>query len=130
VALWWPHTHGEPALHELSLIVDGEGTSAAVDAGRVGFRRLEAAEDPGLSLSVNGIPLFCRGGSLIPDAVTLDRPDGAVQMLLERTRDAGMNMVRLSGVGTYANDTLLALCDELGLLVWQDFPFANLDYPI
>jgi beta-mannosidase len=128
--LWWPHTHGEPALHRVCLTVHAGGQSAAIDAGRIGFRTLQVTDEPGLSLSVNGVQVFCRGGSLIPDAVTLDLPDERLRALLEQARDAGVNMIRLSGVGTYGSDAFFGLCDELGLLVWQDFPFANLDYPI
>jgi beta-mannosidase len=129
-ALWWPHTHGEPALYDVSLVVAGEDDAVAVPCGPVGFRSVTARDEPGLALDVNGVPLFCRGGSLLPDAVTVDPPAAKLRTLLERCRDAGMNMLRLSGVGTYGSEELYRLCDELGLLVWQDFPFANLDYPI
>ncbi|TML67167.1 MAG: glycoside hydrolase family 2 protein [Actinobacteria bacterium] len=130
VALWWPHTHGAPALHRVELVVEADDRSAVIDAGRVGFRALAFSDDPGLSVTVNGVRVFCRGGSLIPDAVTLDHPAETLRVLLERSRDAGLNMIRLSGVGTYGSDSFFDLCDELGLLVWQDFAFANLDYPI
>ncbi len=129
-ALWWPHTHGTPALHEVELVVSGGGWSASHDCGRVGFRSLEATDEPGLALSLNGVPMFCRGGALLPDAVTVDPTSDRLRQTLERCRDAGMNMIRLSGVGTYGSDDFFAACDELGLLVWQDFPFANLDYPV
>ena len=130
VDLWWPHTHGTPSLHAVELIVDGNGRSATIDAGSVGFRALAVTDDPGPALAVNGVPVFCRGGSLLPDAVTLDHPVEELRALLERVRQAGLNMIRLSGVGTYGDETLFDLCDELGLLVWQDFAFANLDYPV
>jgi len=130
VALWWPHTHGEPVLHRVELIVGGAESTALIDGGYVGFRTIEATEEPGLELTVNGVRVFCRGGSLIPDAVTLDRPDEELRALLGQARDAGLNMIRLSGVGTYGSDGFFDACDELGLLAWQDFPFANLDYPV
>ena len=129
--LWWPHTHGAPARYTAELVVEGgAGGSVVIDAGRVGFRTIEATTGPGLALAVNGVPVFCRGGSLLPDAVTLDPPEEALRERLVRARDAGMNMIRLSGVGTYGSEAFYELCDELGLLVWQDFAFANLDYPI
>ena len=126
VARWWPHTHGEPALHGVRVELDG---TVGLDWGRIGFRELDTSNDPGLVVSVNGVPVFCRGGALMPDLVTLDLSGERLRSVLTRTRDAGMNMIRLSGVTTYASDELLALCDELGLLLWQDFPFASLDYP-
>ena len=66
----------------------------------------------------------------MPDIVTCDLSGERLRSILISARDAGMNMIRLSGVTTYASDELLALCDELGLLLWQDFPFASMDYPI
>ena len=127
--LWWPHTHGEPSLHDIRLVLSDGHRDAEVARDRVGFRALEAQDDPGLALAVNGTPVFCRGGSLLPHALAVDQPPHELRALLTSFRDAGMNTIRLSGVGVYGSDDLLHLCDELGLLVWQDFAFANLDYP-
>ncbi len=110
VELWWPHTHGEPVLHEVR--VNGE------PAGRVGFRSLSGL------LAVNGVPVFCRGALWTPV------PEGEVRATLEAARDAGMNMIRIPGTGAYETPEFWDACDELGLLVWQDFMFANYDYPI
>ena len=126
---WWPHTHGRPALYDVSLTLADDRGNATFDCGRVGFRMLEAEGDPGLALSVNGRPIFCRGANLLPDAIDVDLRGDQLRRLLELVRDAGMNMIRLSGVGVYGSDELYGLCDELGILVWQDFPFASLDYP-
>jgi beta-mannosidase len=109
---WWPHTHGTPVLYPVTLRVG----DAAVDAGRVGFRTIE-----GLPLRVNGVPVFARGAIWTPDA--------APRASLERMRDAGMNMVRVAGTTAYETEEFHDLCDELGILVWQDLMFANLDYP-
>ncbi len=144
VVPWWPHTHGEPALYEARLIVstaDGSEGGAArhvVDLGRVGFRSLAygAAEhdDPeheGLDLHVNGVRVFARGAVWTPiDAVGLAPSSEALRAALEQVREAGMNMLRVSATGAYESEAFYDLCDELGLLVWQDFMFANLDYPI
>jgi beta-mannosidase len=119
-ARWWPHTHGEPALHEVEVLVGGD----VVDRRRVGFRAIGRGDPDGLDLRVNGVPVFCRG------AVWTPAPGGDVRAALERVRDAGMNMVRLPGTGVYETEEFHATCDELGILVWQDFMFANMDYPI
>jgi len=133
VSLWWPHTHGEPALYAAELQVRGGDAVCVLEAGRVGFRHLEARgelERDGLALAVNEVPVFARGavwtplGLLAPHA-SEDRLRGALGLVVE----AGMNMVRVPGIAGYESPTFYDLCDELGILVWQDFMLANLDYP-
>jgi beta-mannosidase len=129
-ALWWPHTHGDPALHALEIRRGGE----VVATRRVGFRALGWADDiprDGLDLQVNGTPLWVRGAVWTPaDLVSMAPPADALRALLERVRDAGMNMVRVVGTAAYEPPAFFDLCDELGILVWQDLMFANLDYPV
>jgi beta-mannosidase len=127
VARWWPHTHGSPTLHELVLELDGE----PVMTRRVGFRDLswspEIAE-AGLELRVNGVPLFARGAVWTPpDLIGMAPGAEELRRLLERVRDAGMNMLRIPGTAAYESPRFHDLCDELGILVWQDLMFANLD---
>jgi beta-mannosidase len=137
VARWWPHTHGEPHLHDVRLLLDGE-RRLSIDAGRVGFRALKFGagdehdlEREGLDLHVNGTRVFARGALWTGvETVGLSPTRGQLRAELERVRDAGMNMLRLPGTGAYESDAFHDLCDELGILVWQDFMFANLDYPI
>lgn len=129
VAPWWPHTHGTPALHDVRARVG----DSAIDLGRVGFRSIEVdrgTDGQGFALAINGTRVFCRGACWSSaDIVSLPGTSAAYGPWLERMRDAGMNMVRIGGTMTYESDAFFALCDELGLLVWQDFMFANLDYP-
>ncbi|HEY5192246.1 MAG TPA: hypothetical protein VIJ39_00060 [Solirubrobacteraceae bacterium] len=138
VARWWPHTHGEPVLHDVRLRVSSAQTSTLVDAGRIGFRDLKFGatsghdvEQDGLDLHVNGIRVFARGAVWTPiDPIGLSPSAEELRTELVRVREAGMNMLRLPGTGAYETSTFHDLCDELGILVWQDFMFANLDYPI
>ncbi len=110
----------------------------SVATRRVGFRSLAAgptsAHDvlrDGLDLHINGVRVFARGCVWTPpNFVTLECSETELRGALEQVRDAGMNMLRLPGTGTYETDGFHDLCDELGILVWQDFMFANLDYPI
>ena len=130
VELWWPHTHGAPALHALTVTVDG-----VVRAQRqIGFRSLGWAPDirrDGLDLHVNGVPVFARGAVWTPaDLVGMAPTQEELRAVLERARDAGMNMLRLVGTGAYESAAFHDLCDELGILVWQDLMFANVDYPL
>ncbi|MBS1675917.1 MAG: glycoside hydrolase family 2 protein [Actinobacteria bacterium] len=135
---WWPHTHGEPVLHTVRLRVTGSAGEVGIEAGRVGFRELAAGPTPGhdvladgLDLHLNGVRVFARGAVWTPDDFVGLAPDGErLRAALERVRDAGMNMVRIPGTAAYETPAFHDLCDELGILVWQDFMFANFDYPI
>ncbi|MCW2984032.1 MAG: glycoside hydrolase family 2 protein [Conexibacter sp.] len=125
VQRWWPHTHGVPVLHDVALVIDGE----RIGLGRTGFRALSPgpgfdADRDALALAVNGVGVFARGAVWTPVAEDEVRPT------LETLRDAGCNMVRLPGIGVPETPEFHDLCDELGMLVWQDFTYANLDYPI
>jgi len=137
-ARWWPHTHGEPALHSAVLRVECAGSELVADLGRVGFRRLAAGQEDGreiefegLDLHVNGVRVFARGAVWTPaDPVGLAPDEEALRRALEQVRDAGMNMLRIPGTSAYESPLFHDLCDELGILVWQDFMFANFDYPV
>lgn len=131
VALWWPHTHGDQPLYDVSWQVTIDGTERAIDCGRAGFRSLSLDTANGaFSLSVNNVPIFCRGACWTPlDVVTLAAPAAAIREALDGVRAAGMNMVRVAGTMVYEDDHFYDLCDELGILVWHDFMFANMDYP-
>lgn len=138
VARWWPHTHGTPELYRARLLLGGGGAPLVLEAGRVGFRELSSGPTPahdverdGLDLHINGQRVFARGAVWTSaDPVGLNPDDGVLRRYLERARDAGMNMLRVSGIGAYETERFHDLCDELGILVWQDLMFANLDYPL
>ena len=129
VARWWPHTHGTPTLYDVAVFVG----SQTFDLGRVGFRTIavdRGVDGKDFGLVVNGEPTFCRGACwTTADIVALPFSREAYLPLLTLARDAGMNMIRIGGTMGYEGDAFYALCDELGLLVWQDFAFSNFDYP-
>jgi beta-mannosidase len=132
VAVWWPCTHGEQVLHDVVLRI---GDSVLAER-RVGFRLLEPGagydvDEAPLALSVNGVEVFARGAVWTPpDFVRVASDRETLRRALQRMRAASLNMVRLPGTGAYESAEFHELCDELGLLVWQDFMFANFDYPI
>ena len=128
---WWPHTHGDPRLLPCRLELDLGGERAEIDCGRVGLRELALdTRDGGVRFVVNGVPVFCRGAVWTPlDILRLRATPGELRRALGALRDAGANMVRVGGTMAYESDAFYALCDELGLMVWQDFMFANMDYP-
>jgi len=132
VPRWWPHTHGAPQLLPCRLEIERAGEWRTIDCGALGFRelRLDTSEG-GVRFVVNGVPVFCRGACWMPlDVTSLRASRAQLREALEGLRDAGANMVRVGGTGVYESADFYRLCDELGLLVWQDFMFANMDYPL
>ncbi len=130
---WWPHTHGSQPLYYVGARLTVDDGIEALDLGRVGFRTLTIdsdADGDGFGLIVNGTPLFSRGVCWTPpDIVSLSSDLATYRAAIEQLRQAGLNMIRIPGVMTYETDAFYDLCDELGMLLWQDFMFANMDYP-
>lgn len=136
---WWPNGAGEPALYdwEAALIVDG--TVADHASGKFGFRTVRVTENPfrpesgpGFSyeLVVNGHPVFIKGANWVPvELWPATADDRKYRRLLQLARDAGFNMLRVWGGGIYERDIFYELCDEYGIMVWQDFMFASNAYP-
>ena len=131
-APWWPHTHGAQPLYEPTVVLQLGAQEIRVRGGKLGFRQLALHTGAGddFALHLNGVPIFCRGACWTPlDIVSLGASPSSYRQALETVRDAGMNMLRLPGNLLYEDPAFYALCDELGILVWQDFMFANMDYP-
>ncbi len=129
--LWWPHTHGTPCLLDCKVVLESASGRHEFPAGRVGFRRIEIRSDPGFAIQVNGEPVYCRGACwTTSDIFTLSGTEDSLRHDLLLARDAGMNMLRIGGTMTYESEAFYRLCDELGILIWQDFMFANMDYPV
>ncbi len=129
--LWWPHTHGEPALYAIAIEATQAGQPFAIDLGRSGFRDIEIERDNGdFAVRVNGVDIFCRGACWTPlDVVSLAASREDYAAAVAQAVAAGMNMLRISGTMTYEDDALLDALDAQGVLLWQDLMFANMDYP-
>ncbi|MDQ6697954.1 MAG: glycoside hydrolase family 2 protein [Actinomycetota bacterium] len=128
---WWPATHGAQPLYPASLEITGAHAAATIGLSRIGFRALSFGPTEAPSLTVNREPIFCRGACWTPvDPIGLAPRREELRAALEQVRDAGMNVVRVQGSMVYESPMFLELCDELGLLLWQDLMFATLDYPI
>ena len=129
---WWPHTHGTPARHPVAVEIEAADGALRIDLGPIGFRAVgvTGGDLDAFRFEVNGEPVFCRGACWTPvDPAWLHVPAARLREALLQVRDAGMNMLRISGAFVYESDAFYRLCDELGILVWQDFAFANFDYP-
>ena len=135
-SLWWPVGHGDPALYAVRVTLTLDGDIVADEVRRVGFRhvRIDQREHPESGsyfiLEVNGKPIFAKGANLAPADMILARVDRArVEALVDRALEANFNFLRVWGGGRYESDDFYALCDERGLLVWQEFIFACATYP-
>jgi beta-mannosidase len=130
-ALWWPHTHGEPALYQASVRWGSHADAPVTALDALGFRRIELqTQGDEFSIAVNGVPVFCRGAVWTPlDPVSLRSSAAQCVGAVAQARVAGMNMLRVAGTMVYEEDHFYAACDAQGVLVWQDFMFASMDYP-
>jgi len=136
VQRWWPRGYGEQALYDVVVelqTVDGEVLDR--NTFRTGFRstRIDTGADEigkPFNVHVNGTLIDVRGVNWIPDDVIVSRVDRSrVSSRLDAAVDLNVNLVRVWGGGVYESNDFYEVCDELGLLVWQDFPFACSAYP-
>ncbi|XP_040822704.1 beta-mannosidase [Ochotona curzoniae] len=137
VGTWWPHGHGNQTRYNMTIRFELDGGLTIEKSVKVYFRTVELVEEPikgspGLSFyfKINGVPIFLKGSNWIPadsfqDRVTSDM----LRLLLQSVVDANMNTLRVWGGGVYEQDEFYELCDELGIMIWQDFMFACALYP-
>ena len=129
--LWYPAGYGEQPLYEFTAqIGSGQRRSEErkVNAGLRSIVLDRHLDKWGRSfqLVVNGIPVFAKGADVIPFDSFPNRVTTAdYRRILESARDANMNMIRHWGGGYYETDEFYSICDELGIMVWQDFMFGN-----
>jgi beta-mannosidase len=140
--LWWPRGHGDQPLYPVSVrlgtVDDGadEGADDLLDRwdGRVGFRNVELAITPdaagtAFTILVNDKPVYVKGYNWIPDDAFLTRLDAdRYRASIMDAYESGANLLRVWGGGIYESDYFYTVCDELGILVWQDFLFACAAY--
>jgi beta-mannosidase len=135
VEAWWPHTHGAARLYPLEITLWDEEDLLDRWSHDIGFRRIEwdtAPDERGtrFALSVNGRAIMVYGFNWIPADVLVSRVGAEhYRSLLLDAKEAGANLIRIWGGGIYEKDEFYALCNSLGLMVWQDFAFACSAYP-
>ncbi|TRY16760.1 glycoside hydrolase family 2 protein [Tessaracoccus rhinocerotis] len=132
---WWPRSHGAQPRYETTVsLLDATGQLVDTWTGRIGFRSVSVDTTPDetgtrFQVAVNGAPVHVRGANWIPADTYLPRVDRASLLrALTDAAEANMNLVRVWGGGIYETDEFYDVCDELGLLVWQDFTLACAAY--
>ncbi len=121
--LWWPIFKGNPELYELKLTVSIDGKVSDETKTRFGIREITSDQntpDKSRQFYVNGKKLFIRGTNWIPEGM-LRTSDERTYAELRYTKQSGINLIRMWGGGIAESDYFFQLCDEMGLLVWQEF---------
>lgn len=135
VELWWPNEMGKQKLYNFKVVVKNGNEIIDNKTIKKGFRTIEVVQENGSQgqsfyFKVNGKPVFMKGANYIPQdnflpRVTTERYAHVINTVAE----SHMNMLRVWGGGIYENDVFYELCDEKGILVWQDFMFACAMHP-
>ncbi len=134
--LWWPAGYGEQPLYNYKIELERDGEIVAEKVGKIGFRSVKLLEVPkgdcflGYELEINGKIIFARGANWIPvECFTGVVEDAKYERLVELAVDGNYNMLRVWGGGIYEKDVFYDICDEKGILVWQDIMLACADIP-
>ena len=129
--LWYPNGYGAQDRYQFSAVVRMGKDIVANAALKTGLRSIELRREvtktgKSFAFIVNGIPVFAKGADVIPFDSFPNRVTPEIhRQILEAARDAHMNMVREWGGGYYESDDFYDICDELGILVWQEFMFGG-----
>ncbi|MCD6596843.1 MAG: glycoside hydrolase family 2 protein [Bacteroidales bacterium] len=133
--LWWPNGLGDQKLYEIEIKLSHNNQLLSQKSVRTGIRTVEVIQETdsigkSFYFKVNGHPVFMKGANYIPQDVFLNRvsPD-RYKHIIESAKNTNMNMIRIWGGGIYEKDIFYDLCDENGILVWQDFMFACAMFP-
>ena len=133
--LWWPNGYGAQPLYEVTLELLHDGKVIDTWVRKIGLRTIELDRHPdkfgeSFQFVVNGLPIFIKGANWIPAHSFVSEVDTQLyDDLLTSATDVHMNMIRVWGGGIYEKEEFYDLCDQKGLLVWQDFMFACNLYP-
>ena len=134
--LWWPNGYGSQPLYRVEAVLKANGEIQDIQSRMVGLRTMKVntgADEYGSRFAheVNGVEIFAMGADYIPEDCIRGRVNRErTRTLLEHCRDCNFNVIRVWGGGYYPDDFFYDLCDELGLIVWQDFMFACAVYPL
>lgn len=137
VQLWWPRNYGQQTLYTISATLDSSSLIVPIHAVAMtmGFRKTKLIQDKDairttFHFRINNVNMFAGGSCWIPaDSFTTQISASRYRDWVELAADGNQNMIRVWGGGVYEHDAFYSACDELGILVWQDFMFACANYP-
>lgn len=134
--LWWPVGHGEQNLYTVQVKVFVEDKVFFETSRKIGFRKVRINQDPHPEkgtyyiIEINDRKIFAKGANFVPAEIIYARLNRErYETLIDRALEANFNMLRIWGGGIYESDDFYELCDEKGILVWQEFIFACSRYP-
>jgi beta-mannosidase len=132
--IWYPNGYGKPNLYDATIYLY-VGDNKIIDSvkTRFGVRTIELSQEKDkygseFCFVVNGKKIFAKGANLVPSAMHKERYEGMAKHI-DLVRECNMNMLRVWGGGYYVDEKMYEACDENGILIWQDFPFACALYP-
>lgn len=135
--LWWPVGHGAQKRYTVRATLQVAGKRIGERTARVGFRHVRVNQDKHpekgryFIIEVNGRPIFTKGGNFVPVDMIFPRADRRrYDRVTDLALEANFNMLRVWGGGLYESDDFYDLCDEKGIMVWQEFIFACGKYPV
>ena len=133
-SLWYPNGYGEPTLYNATIFLSDKKDNVLDSVKtRFGIRTIELSQKKDkygseFCFVVNGKKIFAKGANLVPSAMHKERYEGMAEHI-DLVRECNMNMLRVWGGGYYVDEEMYEACDENGILIWQDFPFACALYP-
>lgn len=134
--LWWPNGYGKPELYKYKVSLLNGKKQLHQKTGAFGIREIQLIQEPNggdtqsFFFKVNGQRIFCMGANWVPlDCFPSTIRDSRYEHILELTKQANFNMLRVWGGGMYESDKFYDLCDQKGIMIWQDMMFACADIP-
>ena len=133
--LWWPNGYGDQPLYEIEVLLKSNGEKLQSHESNIGLRTISIDQSrdkhgKAFTFVVNGVPIFAKGADWIPaDQFPSRITDEHYRHLIHSAARANMNMLRVWGGGFYEDERFYDLCDEYGILIWQDFMYSCAQYP-